>query len=158
MIHPTPSELLARIADALTESVLPELEQEDARIQLQVAALVLRRLAGLAGDIVPYLDADSRDMASTINDLLPALSLPDATAADARVLVGDTLASEPVAATAEFVARNEALQALLVEVHHAVHDLPPGDDTRQRLDGEIHALITRMLARERAIHTTYSNW
>ncbi len=156
MIHPTPSELLERIADALTTTVLPELEPHDARVQLQVAVLILRRLAGLAGDVVPYLDADNRDIATTIGKVLPEVQCSGSAAASA--LVSETSSSEPVPATADLVARNEQLQALLVELLHAVHGLPPDSETRRRVDGELRALITRMLARERVVHTTFASW
>lgn len=156
MIHPTPSELLVRIADALTQTVLPELEDDDARIQLQVAALILRRLAGPAGDVVPYLDADSRDIASTVERWLPQLQVADLDAA--AKLIDETRELEPVPPTAVFVARYEQLQALLVDMEHAIHELPPDSDVRGTLDAELRALLTRMLARQRDIHTTYSNW
>ena len=156
MIHPTPSELLARIADALTDTVLPELEREEARIQLQVAALILRRLAGPAGDIVPYLDADSRDIAKTVEVWLLQLPLGDLAAK--TELVHETLEREPVPTIAELLARYERLQALLVDVEEANRRLPPDDARRSELDADLRALLVRMLTRERQIHTTYSTW
>jgi hypothetical protein len=156
VIHPTPSELLARIADALAETVLPELDAAEARIQLQVAVLILRRLAGPAGDLGPYLDTDTRDVASTIDGWLTRIALPDADAA--RELVDEVLASEPAPTTTELVARYEAVQGVLVDAEIALRDLPPEHVDRVAIDGELRALLARMLSRESEIHTTYSAW
>ena len=156
MIHPTPSELLARVADALTETVLPELGAIEARIQLQVAVLVMRRLAGPAGDIGPYLDADTRDVAATVSGWLTRIPLPDADAA--RELVDELLGSAPVPTTAELVERYEAVQGVLVEAELALRELPPEHEDRVAIDGELRALLARMLSRESEIHTTYSAW
>ncbi len=166
MIHPTPEELLARIADALTETVLPEFDAAvplspgaaEARIQLQVAVLILRRLAGPAGDLGPYLDADTRDVAATIDGWLDRLALPEADARAGRALVDDVLASPAVPTTGELVARYESVQQLLVDVQHALRELPPDDGNRVTIDTELRALLARMVARESEIHTTYSAW
>ena len=156
MIHPTPSELLARIADALTDTVLPELEAIEARIQLQVAALILRRLAGPAGDVGPYLDADARDIAGTVDGWLTRVTMPDP--GRAREVVDAALAADPVPTTAELVERYEAVQGVLVAVERALGELPPEDADRVAIDAELRALLARMLTRESAIHTTYAAW
>jgi len=158
VIHPTPAELLARIADALTETVLPELDAAETRIQLQVAVLILRRLAGPAGDRGPYLDADTRDVAATVDTWLDRLTLPAREAVAARDLVDEVLASPPLPTTTELVARYEAVQALLVDVQRALHELPPEHEDRAAIDTELRALLVRMVARESEIHTTYSAW
>jgi hypothetical protein len=166
MIHPTPSELLARIADALTDTVLPELDASvpfrhgagEARIQLQVAVLILRRLAGPAGDLGPYLDTDTRDVAATIDGWLTRIPLPAVDGAAAQDLVGEVLASEPVPALAELIARYEAVQALLVDVQLAVRELPPEHPDRVAIDAELRELLTRMVGRDSEIHTTYAAW
>jgi hypothetical protein len=154
VIHPTPSELLARIADALTETVLPELDATEARIQLQVAVLILRRLAGPAGDLGPYLNGDTRDVASTVDGWLDRLTLP----VGARDLVDEVLASPPLPTTAELVARYESVQALLVDVQRALRELPAEHEDRVAIDAELRALLARMLSRESEIHTTYKAW
>jgi hypothetical protein len=153
VIRPTPSELLARIADALTESVLPELDDEAARIQLQVAALILRRLAGPAGDVAPFLDADNRDIATALARWSDRVDLDPA----ARASVDDAIGAPPVPAVRELVERNVVLQALLVDVERAIRALPNGAE-RSRLDTELRALLERMLARDAEIHTTYAGW
>jgi hypothetical protein len=155
MIRPTPSELLGRIADALDETVLPELTAADARIQLQVAVLVLRRLAGPAGELAQYLDTDARDVAETLEPWLVLLALDDPDAAEHAIRAA--LDAPRVPSSAELTARHQALQALLVEVDTAARELPPGDQ-RVRLHEELHALLTRMVARHARIHTTYANW
>ena len=156
MIHPTPSELLARIADALTETVLPELDGTEARIQLQVAVLILRRIAGPAGDIGPYLDADTRDIATTVDGWLTRVPLPDAPGA--QQTVDEVLASAPVPTIADLVAPYEAVQVVLVAIQHALQDLPSENEDRVAIDAELRELLTRMLARDSEIHTTYSAW
>jgi hypothetical protein len=158
MIHPTPGELLARIADSLTETVLPELDAGEARIQLQVAVLILRRLAGPAGDLGAYLDADTRDIAVTVDGWLDRLALAEADGRAARDLVDEALASPPVPTTAALVARGESVQALLVDVQRALRELPPEHEDRVAIDAELRALLARMVARESEIHTTYSAW
>ena len=159
MIHPTPAELLTRIADSLTETVLPELDAvSEARVQLQVAVLVLRRLAGPAGDLGPYLDADTRDVATTIDGWLGRLPLADAEYTAARDLVDAVLASPSVPTTAGLVARYEAVQALLVDVQRSLRDLPAEHPDRVAVDAELRALLARMVARESEIHTTYAKW
>jgi hypothetical protein len=166
LIHPTPSELLARIADALTETVLPELDAAEARIQLQVAVLILRRLAGPAGDVGPYLDADTRDVAATIDGWLDRLALPAdspfghgaGSAVAARELVDEVLASAPVPTTAQLVTRYEAVQALLVDVQRTLRELPTEHEDRVTIDAELRELLWRMVGRESEIHTTYSAW
>ena len=155
MIRPTPTELLARVADALTETVLPELTADEARIQRQVAVLVIRRLSGPAGDLAHYLDTDARDVAQTIAPWLELLPLDDLE--DARGAVRDALDAPPVPSTVELAARDARLQALLVDVDAAIRALPPGPE-RTRLHEELHALLTRMVARHAQIHTTYANW
>jgi hypothetical protein len=153
VIRPTPSELLGRIADALMETVLPELDDDAARIQLQVAALIVRRLAGPAGDVGPYLDADNRDMATALAAWFSSLGLDPAT----RPTVDAALAAPPVPAVTTLVDRNVALQAILVDAERAMRALPDGD-RRDRLDAELRALLDRMLTRDAEIHTTYSGW
>jgi hypothetical protein len=153
VIRPTPAELLARIADALTDTVLPELSDEAARIQLQVAALVLRRLAGPAGDVAPYLDSDNRDIAGALHVWSATVDLGPG----GRATVDDALAAAPVPTVAELVARNEALQVLLVDAERAIRTLPPGD-TRTALDADLRALLDRLLTRDAEIHTTYRGW
>ena len=157
MIHPTPAELLARIADSLAESVLPELDGE-ARIQLQVAVLILRRLAGPAGDLGPYLDADTRDVAASIDGWLERVALPEPDGRAARDLVDEVLASPPVPTAAALVTRYESVQELLVDVQRALRELPSEHDDRVAIDAELRALLARMVARESEIHTTYSAW
>jgi hypothetical protein len=153
VIRPTPSELLARIADALTDSVLPELDDEAARIQLQVAALILRRLAGPASDVAPFLAADNRDIAAALAGWSDHVDLDPA----ARALVDDAIGAPPVPAVRELVDRNVALQALVVDAECAIRALPDGDE-RARLDAELRALLDRMLTRDAEIHTTYAGW
>jgi hypothetical protein len=155
MIRPTPAELLARVADALTETVLPELTADEARIQLQVAVLVIRRLAGPTGDLAHYHDTDARDDARTIEPWVAHLPLADPDGA--RAAVRDALDAPPVPPTAELSARYARLQAVLVDVDAAIRALPPGPE-RTRLHDELHALLTRMVARHSRIHTTYANW
>ena len=155
MIRPTPNELLARIAYSLAETVLPELTDEEARVQLQVAVLVLRRLAGPAGDLARYLDTEARDVARTIDPWIARLPLDDHDAASSAIAAA--LDAPRVPPTEDLTARYERLQALLVDVDAAARALPPGAE-RAELRDELHALFPRMVARHTQIHTTYANW
>jgi len=67
MIHPTDRQLLGGIADALKDTVLPDLARGSAaRKQLQAAIETLRRMAFAAPERDAVLAADKADMAEVI--------------------------------------------------------------------------------------------
>jgi len=67
MIHPTDEQLLAGIAAALRDTVLPDLARGSAaRKQLQAAIETLRRMAFAAPDRDAALAADNADMESVL--------------------------------------------------------------------------------------------
>jgi hypothetical protein len=77
MLRPSPSELVAGVADALEQTVLAELDRGPARNQVIAAVGILRRCATAVARHGPLLHADCVDLAR---------SLEEAAAADPRVV------------------------------------------------------------------------
>jgi hypothetical protein len=70
MIHPTDEQLLAGIAEALKDTVLPDLARGSvSRKQLQAAIEILRRLAFAGPGKAAALAADNADMAAVISEI-----------------------------------------------------------------------------------------
>jgi len=145
MIHPTDEQLLAGIAAALRDTVLPELARGSAaRKQLQAAIETLRRMAFAAPDRDAALAADNADMAEILEKIgkilteaghSPSPNLPHqggGTRNKALSLDGRGL-GEGDAATI-----NQNLQAALVEVQATI---PPD------LADKITPLLTQLYAR-----------
>jgi hypothetical protein len=123
MIRPTNTELLAGVAEALKETVLPELARGTAaRKQLQAAIEILRRVAFALPNEAAVLEADNADMAEVLTKAATILGQSAPT----------TRASESAPA------RNLALQSALNELQERV----PAE-----LHGEIDALLTGLYSR-----------
>jgi hypothetical protein len=119
MIHPTNQNLLLGVANALQETVLPELPRgTSARKQLQAALAILRRLATSLDKEASALAADNADMESAllkIDEMMPGIV--------------------PVSPLAY---RNYALQQMLVDVQERLPALPPDDRS------QVAALLTSL--------------
>ena len=76
MIKPRPEDLLARIAAALDETVLPNITHGPARRQLQAATAVLRRLAFALPRQGAVIAEDTADLEKTLHDAAKLLSEP----------------------------------------------------------------------------------
>jgi hypothetical protein len=75
MIHPTDEQLLAGIAEALKDTVLPDLARGSAsRKQLQAAIEILRRMAFAGPGKAAALAADNEDMAAVISEIAGMLA------------------------------------------------------------------------------------
>jgi len=81
MIKPRPEDLLARIATALDDTVLPNITHGPARRQLQAATSVLRRLAFALPRQASVIADDTADLERTLRaatalsgDMLPVLN------------------------------------------------------------------------------------
>ncbi len=158
MIHPTNEQLLAGVAEALKDTVLPELARGTAaRKQLQAAIEILRRVAFALPDEAAVLEADNADMAEVIERIeaalsahspppnLPhqgggidpkkALSLIKALPIDGGGLGGGDAAT-----------RNKALQAALIDIQDS---LP--DDTKAQISPLLTGLYKRMTDRALAL-------
>jgi len=122
MIYPTDRQLLGGIADALKDTVLPDLARGSAaRKQLQAAIETLRRMAFAAPDRDAALAADNADMAEVLRQ------------------VEDVLGRNATAfATGNAIELNQALQAALV---NAQANIPPD------LAAKITPLLTQLYAR-----------
>jgi hypothetical protein len=122
MIFPTDRQLLGGIADALKDTVLPDLARGSAaRKQLQAAIETLRRMAFAAPDRAAALTADNADMAEVLRQIEELLGR--------EVTVIDT---------ATPIESNQALQAALVD---AQANIPPD------LVDKITPLLTRHYVR-----------
>lgn len=69
MTEPSPSELLAGVAEALEATVLPDLERGPARNQVIAAIGIVRRCGGAIDHYGPYLYADCVDLIETLRRL-----------------------------------------------------------------------------------------
>lgn len=151
MIHPTPGELLASVADTLATIVEPTVADEHARRQLRAATHVLRRLAA-TWDLYPRGVADDvTDMSATLRTIegllnghvSQRLSDADATFQDVEGF------NEP---GLQALARDHArLQGELERLNGVIHtqglrEVPPA---RQRQIGShLRDLYERMLWRQ----------
>jgi hypothetical protein len=105
MIYPTDEQLLAGIADALKDSVLPDLARGTAaRKQLQAAIEILRRMAFAAPGRDAVMAADNADMAEVL--------------AQIREVLGQT----PTSISGDAIEVNKALQTALADLQN---DFPP---------------------------------
>lgn len=133
--EPSLGRLHEGVVETLETAVLPELPRGGAaRRQLNAALDLLRRLAFAAPRQAASLDADNRDIAETIEAILPAT--PD----------GEMLRSGIAAAKAspDREAQNAALQAILAELQER------GGLSAEATAG-LRSLYRRMLAREMAL-------
>jgi hypothetical protein len=122
MIYPTDRQLLGGIADALKDTVLPDLARGSAaRKQLQAAIETLRRMAFAAPDRDAALTADNADMAEVLRQVEEVLGR-----------------NATLFATSNAIELNQALQAALVD---AQANIPPD------LAEEITPLLTQLYAR-----------
>ena len=159
MIRPTIGELLGGVATSLQEEVVPEVPAGAPRRQLEAAITVIRRLAVACEQTGPYPYADNKDIEHTLRGILPALD-DVAAKTDAATLAGicehlraslgqPASSSDPYPAPDALGARNEELQALLVDIQQALSD-PSALDTagRDEVLAALRALFRRMLERE----------
>ena len=72
MLRPSPSELLAGVADALESTVLDELERGVARNQVVAAIGIVRRCAAAVDRHGPLLHADVTDLAGSLAAVVDA--------------------------------------------------------------------------------------
>lgn len=147
MLRPSPSELLAGVADALDQTVLPELDRGLARNQVQAAIGIVRRCAAAMDALGPLLHAECTDLLSTLQHLASAdaglvtdhASLELASNRAAAVL-GSTYPS-PGELTEAVALLREQLSALAVAAEQLASPQRP----------EIRRLLQRMLEREQAL-------
>lgn len=139
MIKPTIPELLDGVADSLEESVLPELPAGNARVQLVAALAIIRRAATASYATGPYLDADNRDIAATLQSLAPSLgqtTLPQRITAAADAI---NTGSDRYVAIEELANLNYTLQSLLIDVQR---------ELGAAAESFLRPLYERMLERE----------
>ncbi len=145
MIHPTDQQLLGGIADALRDTVLPDLARGSAaRKQLQAAIETLRRMAFAAPERDAVLAADNADMADVLREIeqilteaghSPSPNLPHqggGTRNKALSLQGRGLGEGDARET------NESLQQRLADLQASI----PAD-----LESKITPLLTQLYAR-----------
>lgn len=150
MHRPRADELLAGVATALEENVLPALDDLCARRQLKASVQLLRRVGRAWDRLSPYLVSDNDDVRRTVEGLAATLGYTN--------LAGrlDTSPATPAPpslrqreATAELIAENEALHTLLIELDERLRaDRRADTATKSRSRDELSALYRRMLTRE----------
>ncbi len=72
MTEPSPSELLAGVADALEQSVLPDLERGPSRNQILAAIGIVRRCSGAVDRYGPLLHEGCGDLLATLRRVVAA--------------------------------------------------------------------------------------
>ncbi|MGY9075470.1 MAG: hypothetical protein ACKVHU_21265 [Acidimicrobiales bacterium] len=80
MTEPSPAELLAGVAEALEQTVLPSLERGEARNQVMAAIGIVRRCGGALDGYGAMLHADCVDLLATLRQTRAAA--PDLLAED----------------------------------------------------------------------------
>jgi hypothetical protein len=151
MIYPTHEQLLAGIAEALKETVLPELARGTAaRKQLQAAIEILRRIAFALPGEAAALAANNDDMAEVIGRIEAMLSehspppnLPPqggGTRSEALPLNGGGLGGGDASA------RNKALQTRLIDLQDVLTD-----EAKARITPLLTGLYQRMTDRALAL-------
>jgi hypothetical protein len=153
VIRPSVRELLEGVATGLDDTVVPALPlATQARNQARAASVILRRVAAVWDRVVPTLEADNRDLAETLGQLLEEGG--DAFASEFARRIADTRCTpeggaEPLPFDAA-AARNEALQGLLVETQGSVAGWVEGE-VKDRARATLAGLSRRMLAREQTL-------
>lgn len=147
MLRPSPSELLAGVADALDQTVLPALDRGPARNQVQAAIGIVRRCAAAMDTLGPVLHAECTDLVSTLQHLASADAglLPDHAsfelAADrAAAVLASTYPSLGELTEAVALLQEQAAAMAVAAEQQASPQLP-----------EIRRLLQRMLEREQAL-------
>jgi hypothetical protein len=136
MNQPSNETLLAGIADALEDTVVPELARGgQARRQVQAAIAVLRRIAYALPLSAEAIDVDNADIEFTLRQCADQFDPNIAEALDNAL---DVLPPEPDR-------RNAALQTLLAEIQA---DLPDAEDRRLDIITRLRLLFVRLIARE----------
>jgi hypothetical protein len=159
MIHPTDEQLLAGIAEALKDTVLPDLARGSAsRKQLQAAIEILRRMAFAGPGKAAALAADNEDMAGVIGRIEAVLSHqsppPHLPPGDQRSPTGETQKPPPAAGgglgggdtAASPTERNQSLQAQLADLQT---NIPP--DLSTQITPLLTGLYKRMTDRALAL-------
>ena len=127
MIRPTDEQLLAGIAEALRDTVLPDLARGSAsRKQLQAAIEILRRLAFAGPGKAAALAADNEDMAAVIGRI-EAVRAEKSPSPQPSPIVGEGAGQAlPLdgggLGGGDLSARNQALQAALIDLQT---NIPP---------------------------------
>lgn len=134
MINPRPEDLLARIAAALDETVLPSVTDGPARRQLQAATVVLRRLAFALPRQAAVIAEDTADLERTLHAAATLLG-------EAGPTLDDKLSVED---------HNVALQAVAADMQTRLPALKIAETVRAQvtelLDGYYRRTVDRDLS------------
>lgn len=154
MSEPSPSELLAGVADALEETVVPELQRGLTRNQILAAVGIVRRCSDAIDRYGPLLQAGCVDLIETLRSVSsadPNLVVASSTQRlDDALRVGDDLLNATYPRPSELAAihaeLSEHLAAIVV--------------TAQRTDSSELASLRRLLERmsEREAELGLSPW
>lgn len=154
MLRPSPADLLMGVADALTATVLPELEAGPARDQVQAAIGITRRVARALPHLTSYLLEDNADLAATLRRLRESARPPSANA-DER-LAETALIAETALMAAEgmppSVPTLDDLAAMNLQLREALARYSAGPALLDHAALELLQMVLgRMTAREAAL-------
>jgi hypothetical protein len=167
MLIPTTGTLLRAVRIELTNQVLPELPDGEARRQLRAALHILGRLERCWDRQAPYLEADNADLAHTLHIVLGELGdAPDATAyRELRARLTQIGIDPPPAPVVDrevtdpglrrLMSVNYALQEVLVDLETALRaDRQTSTAARRHADDALAGLHRRLLNRAAAAART----
>jgi hypothetical protein len=145
-VRPTERELLVGVADALA-ALAAELGRSELRVQLEMAAAIVRRVGSGLGQARSIIVADSHDMAATLASLGPLAASADVAslvdvAGQAATALPDGWAD---GSDDDLEAIHERLQSLVVEAQRAA--VAEGGSA----DAAIRALHRRSLERRAVV-------
>jgi hypothetical protein len=164
MLIPTTGTLLRAVRIELTNQVLPELPDGEARRQLKAALHILSRLERCWDRQVPYLEADNADLAHTLDIVLGELGDgPDAAAyRQLTARLAETRVHPPQAPIGDpgvtdrlqrLMPTNYVLQEILVDLEAALRanrQSAGPSDARQRAEQALDGLHRRLVNRAAA--------
>ncbi|MCC6437671.1 MAG: hypothetical protein IT196_21765 [Acidimicrobiales bacterium] len=135
MLNPSIVELLNTMADALRDTVLPELAPGPAHDQLRDAVALTRRIAHAVPLLPGYLHADTTDLARTLDGLAP----PERGTGRAAALP-----VEPPRSLDELIRANLALRDEAAALARRI-------DLGSTEAAELRAMLLRMVDREESL-------
>ncbi|MGF1599853.1 MAG: hypothetical protein ACFCVK_23570 [Acidimicrobiales bacterium] len=147
MLNPTPGRLLAGVADALDETVLPALERGPARDQVRAAVGIVRRCARAIDAFGPTVHADCVDVAGSLRAIAAADPdlVTDRVGFDVALDGAERVLAQSYPPVGDLVEVALALHAVVADVAVAVER--HGSDQR----AAVRALLQRMNDRQRTL-------
>ncbi len=147
MLSPSPSRLLAGVAHALDETVLPAMERGPARNQLLAAIGIVRRCAATVDAFGPTLHEECADLVMSLRSIVEADArlVIDRASVDAALVTADEVLAQPYPAVPDLV-------AAVLALHQAAADVAvAAERQRSTTRPAVRALLQRMTDRQDAL-------